>query len=249
MVILFLLLVAMTFTGTRVGLKRKTYAAFADEHSLVIGSLLGLQGLLLAFTFAMAGSRFETRHDAVIEETASIRRAVLAADLFGPSERQQFRKDLRGYLESRIQYFESGLDQQSLDANKERGRLLFLRLWNQAVHLPRGPGHEVAAGQMIEALQLVINAMEARHAAFQARVPDPIVYMLFALSVATAFFAGYAGVGRRKRDWMAILLFHFLVVMVIFITLDMDRPRSGLITVIDVHELTVNLRLFFRETE
>lgn len=51
--------------------------------------------------------------------------------------------------------------------------------------------------------------------------------------------------GKIKSDWLAITIFHFLVVMVIFITLDLDRPRRGLIQVTDMYEMVLDIRHFF----
>ncbi len=187
-------MLASTYFGKRVGIHRKIYAASADQHSVVIGSLLALQGLLLAFTFAMAGSRFEARRQAIVEEAAAIRSALLLTDGFEAAERNAIRKDIKNYLEVRINYFEAGVDQERILATKTQSRRLVQRMWRRAVSIPvQSQSHQLASEQMLTALLELLKAQEARHAAVRARVPDPIVYMLFILSIATAFFAGYAG--------------------------------------------------------
>ncbi|MBC5772742.1 hypothetical protein H8S95_01590 [Pontibacter sp. KCTC 32443] len=247
MLLLFVMLVVATYVGMHVGLIRKPYATATDEHSVVIASVLGLQGLLLAFTFAMAGSRFEARRQSISDENTGIRTVIMMADLYEPAERQEFRKEIKAYLDTRIKYYEMDFKPTLLAATREKSRLLILTIWKRAVRLSRNPDNQLASEQMIPALHELLKVQEARHTAVRDRVPDPIVYMLFILSLATAFFAGYAGIGRKRRDWLAILIFHFLVAIVIYITLVLDRPRRGIIKLNDMHQMTVELRKFYKE--
>lgn len=249
MLLLFSMLLVATFVGMRIGMLRKTYATATDEHSVVIASVLGLQGLILAFTFAMAGSRFEARRQSISEENIGIRTVIMIADLYEPAERKEFRKEIMAYLETRIKYYEMGFTPTLLAVTREKSRLLILTIWKRAVRLSHNPDNQLASEQMIPALHELLKVQEARHTAVRDRVPDPIVYMLFTLSLATAFFAGYAGIGRKRRDWLSIIIFHFLVVMVIYITLVLDRPRRGIIKLNDMHEITLELRKFYKQTE
>jgi hypothetical protein len=61
------------------------------------------------------------------------------------------------------------------------------------------------------------------------RGTDPIVSMLFALALLSSFFIGYYS---SRSGWFDLLIafgFCLLSAMVIYITLDLDRSRSGLI--------------------
>jgi hypothetical protein len=249
MVLLFGMLLAATYVGMRIGLIRKPYATDTDEHSVVMASVIGLQGLILAFTFAMSGSRFEARRQSISEENIGIRAVIVLVNLYEPADRQEFRKELDAYLEIRIKYYEMGFDPPRLAATREKSRLLIMPMIKRAIRLSGNPGNQLASEQMIPALLELLKVQEARHTAVRDRVPDPIVYMLFILSVATAFFAGYGGIGRKRIDWLAIFVFHFLVIMVIYITLVLDRPRRGIIKLNDLHELTVDLRRFNQQSE
>ena len=74
------------------------------------------------------------------------------------------------------------------------------------------------------------------------RVPDSIVVMLFLLSLAAAFYAGYAGAARGSIDWLVLVGFSLLICLVIFITLDLDRPGRGLIRLRMAEQAMVDLR-------
>jgi hypothetical protein len=249
MMLLFGVLLAMTYIGMRTGLIRKPLSTEFDEHSGVIASVIGLQGLILAFTFAMSGSRYEVRRQSISEENIGIRAVIVMVNLYEPADRQEFRKEIEAYLETRIKYYEMDFDPALLAATREKSRLLILPIIKRAILLSRNPDNQLASEQMIPALLELLKVQEARHTAVRDRVPDPIVYMLFILSVATAFFAGYGGIGRKGIDWLAIFIFHFLVVMVIYITLVLDRPRRGIIKLNDMHELTLELRKFYQQAK
>ena len=235
--VLFGLLLVFTGLGLRVGKWRSAYATSTDEQSVAVASLLALQGLLLAFTFAMAGTRFEARREAIVDVATSLHTAI---------ERQGFRQDLRYYLESRIEFAEAPRQRAAIAAALAHSEVYAYRLWARTVRLAPNPEHQIATEQMIAALNAVFEHALARQASMRARVPDPIVYLLFIISLATAFFTGYIGTNRRNFDWLAVGIFHLLVGLVIYITLDLDRPRRGLIRTTDMLEMLTELRQQFR---
>lgn len=240
--LLFGALILFTGIGFRVGKWRSAYATATDEQSVAVASLLALQGLLLAFTFAMAGTRFEARREAIVDVATSLHTAILRADLYPAAERQGFRHDLSQYLESRINYSEAPRQAAAIAAALAQSEVYAHRLWARVVRLSPEPEHQIATEQMIAALNAVFEHALARQASLRARVPDPIVYMLFIISLATAFFTGYVGTNRRNFDWLAVAIFHLLVGLVIYITLDLDRPRRGLIRTTDMLEMLTELR-------
>ncbi|WP_143164008.1 bestrophin-like domain [Hymenobacter daecheongensis] len=244
-VILFCFLLIFTAIGVRVGRKRKSFAP-VNEQSVPVASLLALQGLLLAFTFAMAGTRFEARRTAIVDEAKAINTVIQRVDLYEPTQRQAFRRDLNHYLEARLQYSTAPFDKAVTDTALRRSARYGRRLWARTMLLAPNLNNQIATEQMVTGLNTMFEQAIARQAARRARVPDPIVYMLFIMSLATAFFTGYTSANRHKVDWLAVGAFHFLVAMVIYITLDLDRPRRGLIRVSDMNELMLDLRQVFR---
>ena len=73
--------------GRRIGIRRitnDTEGARAGTGA-VEGAVFGLLGLLIAFTFSGAASRFDTRRQLIVEETNVIGTAYLRLDLL-PSD-------------------------------------------------------------------------------------------------------------------------------------------------------------------
>lgn len=95
--VLFLLMLAVHWAGLRLRLLRRRQRPDEEINgaSTIEGSLLGLLALLLAFTFSMANERYDTRRAVIIQEANAIGTAVLRADLYPDTTRQQFRADFR----------------------------------------------------------------------------------------------------------------------------------------------------------
>lgn len=57
-----------------------------------------------------------------------------------------------------------------------------------------------------------------------------VFIMLFVLPLASALLAGYGMVGK-SRSWLHILCFALVIAVTVFVTLDLEYPRLGLIRV------------------
>jgi hypothetical protein len=245
--ILFGLLLLATAAGLWEGRRRKPYATATNEQSVAVASLLALQGLLLAFSFSMAGARFEARRDALVALSASFRTAVLRTSLYPEPERMGLRRELRGYLEARIAFCEAPYDSVLIKRTLVRADTAIGRVWRRVARLAPNPRYELATDKMVDALGEVTTNGIVRQASLRAHVPDAIVYMLFVIALVTAFFSGYVSANRARFDWLAVITFHALVTLVIFVTLDLDRPRRGIIRLTDVQEILVDQRRLFLE--
>lgn len=112
-----------------------------------------------------------------------------------------------------------------------------------ARHQPR---YALATDKMVDALSDVTTNGIVRQASLRAHVPDAIVYMLFMIALTTAFFSGYVSANRTRFDWLAVITFHLMVTLVIYVTLDLDRPRRGIVRPTDVQEILVEQRHLFQ---
>src|SRR5688572_171592 len=71
----------------------------------VEGSVFGLLGLLIAFTFSGAASRFDARRQLIVEETNHIGTAWLRLDLLAANEQPELRELFRRYMDSRLETY------------------------------------------------------------------------------------------------------------------------------------------------
>lgn len=223
--VLFIVMICMVWVGS-VFRKRR---GKETSPSAIEGSLLGLLGLLLAFTFSMSASRYDARKAIIIDEANDIGTAILRSDLYSDSLRKEFRKNFTDYVKARIDYYDAGRDSQLISQAKQRTNDFSILLWSRAATASKDPKNLAATNQMIPALNDMIDATTLREAAGKGRVPDSIVLLLFVLSIACSFFAGYTIPSNEKLEKITILGFILLTVIVIYVILDLDRPRRGII--------------------
>jgi hypothetical protein len=225
---------------------RKKRKLETDDAGLgaVEGALLGLLALLLGFTFSLSNSRYDSRLKVIIEEANDIGTAILRADLYPDSIRNAMRAEFKNYVETRIEFFEAGKDLPRVMAAMDSTTAIQNRLWNIAATLGRDRDNLHRTAQMIPALNAMIDVTTTRAALTLAKVPDLILFLLFLLCFTSSFMLGYSkGI---KNDWIVTIIFSLMIGITIFTILDLDRPRSGVITMDGVNDNIRLLRTMFK---
>src|SRR5262245_48849035 len=104
-----------------------------EEKESPVGGLvagtLGLLAFMLAFTFGLAGSRFEERRQVVLSEANAIGTSYLRAEMLPEPMRTEVKNLLREYVDVRLE----GVQQGKLDQAMAKSEELHARLWAQAV--------------------------------------------------------------------------------------------------------------------
>lgn len=225
-IILFFSMLTAIWIGYKIGLKKtKT----DNKNSEISSSLLGLLALILGFTFAMAGSRYENRKNNLIDEANCIGTAILRSDIYPDSLKNEFKKDFEAYLNSRRDYYLLDNDEVKLTASLKQSAVASERLWNRATFFAKDKNYFIQSNMMIPALNQMFDSASTSNMVLNSKVPETIVYLLLAFSVIISFFIGYNSGLEKKINTKFITGFCFLICIVIFITLDLDRPRRGLI--------------------
>lgn len=121
--LLFAGMPASAMIGHRVG--RRLHRGDPDAKKLSTGvvdaAILSLLGLLTAFTFSSAYSRYETRRQLVVDEANAIGTAYLRVDLLPASAQPVMRDMFRGYVNLRAELWRVLPDPDIALAEYERG--------------------------------------------------------------------------------------------------------------------------------
>lgn len=232
--VLFVVLVAATELGYRLGLRFATSTADGTKSQIntIQGSLLGVLALLLGFTFSLSLQRFDSRSEAVIAEANAIGTTILRASLLPESVRANSQDLLSKYLDQRIRAGTIPLNRPDERSAllAESGRILDA-LWRNVERAAAEDGSPVRTGLFVQALNQMIDAYGARDAALKRHVPEPALFLMFMAFVLTASLVGYAaGVSGQRTSFPTYILVT-LVACLVFIVIDLDRPRRGLIEV------------------
>lgn len=229
--ILALLLIALE-AGFVMGRRTTTDpdARAGGQVGVVQGAILGLLGLLLAFTFGAAGGRFLERQDLIVQEANAIGTAYLRADLLDEPHKSELRAALQRYTEHRIGVsgrLRKGVDPATL-AEVER---LHARIWDAAIAGVTAKSSAIMG--VLLPVNEVIDLHATRLAAGKKRLPPIIMALLMTCSALAVGVTGYAcGMGGRRRAPLTVAL-AILIGGALWITVDLDSPRAGLLQLSD----------------
>lgn len=225
-IILFFLMLTSIWAGYKIGLKKTKND---NKNSEISSSLLGLLALILGFTFAMAGSRYENRKNNLIDEANCIGTAILRSDIYPDSLKNEFKKDFETYVNSRKDYYLLEKDEEKLNNSLKQSAVVSGKLWNRAAFYAKDKDYFIQSNMMLPALNAMFDSASKSNMVLNSKVPETIVYLMLAFSIIISFFIGYNSGLEKKINTKFITGFCFLICIVIFITLDLDRPRRGLI--------------------
>ncbi len=217
-----------------------------DSIGTIEGSMLGLLGLLLAFSFGIASSKFESRRAIIAEEANSIGTALLRCDLYPDSIRNILRKDFREYVEARVDYYNAGDDEDLIKKSLGKANIYSTKLWKVVTQEGQNPQNLVRTAQMIPALNAMIDIVSARNSGRQAKVPPIILNVLLILTLTSGFLSGYGNKAKR-RNMVLIYGFALMTAMALYLVMELDRPRRGVINLDVAQKNITDLRNQFVE--
>jgi hypothetical protein len=96
--------------------------------------------------------------------------------------------------------------------------------------------------QLVPALNAMIDITTTRVAVTQFHPPRIVFVMLAALSLIAAMLAGYQMSTAARRSWFHVALFVITFTLAIYVILDLEYPRLGLIRVDAADALLKDLR-------
>ena len=209
------------------------------------GTLLGLLALLLAFTFGMSNSRFDTRRQLIVEEANDIGTVILRTDMYPDSVRQLLRANLKEYVEARIAFGQVGMNQEKIVEYYLKADSIGKEVWSVTASYAKVDNITTRTSELVPALNAMIDITTTRRAAGEATIPDSIMYFLFILCFCSAFLLGYDSKG--KIDWIVLMGLAVMLSSTVFTIIDLDRPRSGLINMDRPTQKIIELREMFEQ--
>jgi len=226
--------------GHRLGVAeyKRNPSAAGKGVSAIDGAIFALFGLLLAFTFSGAASRFENRRDLVVQEVNAISTAYLRLELLQKPDQTKLKPLFRTYVESRIKTYQliaQGTDVAMIEF--ARSQDLQNEIWHTATAASTKTGNPAVMSLVLAPINEMIDITTTRLAATRAHPPLVIYGLLFAFAIASSLLAGYSASFSKEHHWLHKVLFAICITGTIYATLDMEYPRLGLIRsdAMDIH--------------
>lgn len=231
---LLVLMTGFLYAGYRLGQRSsiKQCEQCKEQITTVQSSLLGLLALMLGFAFSIALDRFNTRSEAVIQEANAIGTAYLRISLLPESIQSETQLHFQRYLALRLE--ESALsltDQQSREHLLSSAASLQQALWDKATIYAKQDPNPVTSGLYLQALNDMFDAYSSRLAELERHIPELVLLMLYAAFLVCGAMIGYTSGLSNNRPSKAVYLMMMVVALLMYLVIDLDRPRRGLIQV------------------
>ncbi len=201
------------------------------ETGYAASAAVSLLALLVSFTFSVALNRYDTRRDMVVEEAAAIGMVWQRAKLLREPSRGTVEATLRRYVDIRLDYFQRAHQTDRTRPADAAGRTLRLSLWDVADAMNAKNTEPVITRALIDALTRMDDAATRRESIAREHIPLLVIDMLVVFSLIAAAILGYTGGAHGRLTRTANWAFFVLVTLAIGLVLDLDRPRTGLVTV------------------
>jgi hypothetical protein len=209
--------------GRRVGPRDE---AFDRQLGIVRNGSFALVAFLIGFAFSGAASRYVERLDVIVKEANALGTAWLRADTLPEPSRGQLKSALRDYATDRV----DALRKDAVDpvlAHIGKAGEFHARIWKAGLDGTRD--NPQLALLVLPALNDVIDLHTTHLSASKRHLPVAIlVGLLVTVGVSLGLAAfGHGQVGRR---FAALdLLYGVMMAAALWMTIDLDYPRYGLI--------------------
>lgn len=229
--LLFLAMLTSMDVGYRVGHRRKL--GNAETSIEVIGTVdaavFGLLGLILAFTFSGASDRLIVRRAQIVQEANAIGTAYLRLDVLPPSEQPVIRNQFRQYLELRIEAFDKIQNEAASNRALQESERLQREIWSRSAAACGTQQRTDTCLLLLPALNEMIDITTTRKMAAKTHAPTIIMSLLLILSLCATMLCGFAMSRQDNRSILHMVLLSLVIACSVYVVLDLDYPRAGLI--------------------
>jgi len=200
-----------------------------DAASKLNDAILALLGLLLAFTFSMSLGKHEVRRQMVVAEGNAVGDFYTCVSLLDEPKRGQLQLVLQNYVRQRLEFASPKSDEAALQRHLADVRDMHNQMQLLVSDAVR-EGTPVAV-PLVNTFNDVTSNHAARLAALRDRLPAPVVAVLFLSAALSMALLGWQHGQERKLYRFATCAFTILISMVFWVTLDLNQPQKGMITV------------------
>ncbi|NTU45519.1 MAG: DUF4239 domain-containing protein [Chlorobiaceae bacterium] len=249
---LFCGMMLSTEIGRRIGQRtlHRNPDGLAKGIGPVEGAVFGLLGLIIAFTFAGAESRFEHRRQLITEEANAIGTAYLRMDLLSPDAQPELKDLFRRYLDTRLAVYRNVEDAAATKATLEKSAVLQAEIWKKSVADCERPGAAKHAGILaLASLNTMIDITTTRATSQIDHPPIVILLLFFSLSLIGSLLVGYNMSVNERRHWLHPVAFAAIISLTVFVILDLEFPRRGLVRVDLADKPLIELRQSILESQ
>lgn len=201
-----------------------------------------LFGLLLGFTFSGAASRFDHRRELASQQVTAITTAWQRVDALPAEAQPPVRSGFQTYVDALIAMNQS--EPRSADALREPAAVTRARedVWTRSVAASLTDRGEKARMLLLPSLNEMFAVAQSERLARRIHSPALIFLMLAISALVSGVFVGYALGSSQRRNWMYMLGSAATVAVAMYVIIELEYPRLGLLRADSIDQALVELR-------
>lgn len=206
------------------------------------GSIFGLMGLLIAFTFTGAANRFHDRRELITQHVNAIGTAWLRLDLLPDQDRDKARGHFRRYLDTVLETSRDLSNEKSSMASLARLNAIQQEIWDHLVDVTKRDRSLPLAQAVLPPANEMFDLGNSRLLASRQHPPIAVFAMLGALVLVSGLFAGFGMAKSDHQSPLHVIGFATIMALSIYLILDIEFPRLGLIRIDAFDQALIELR-------
>jgi hypothetical protein len=231
-------MIGLAHLGRRVGARHLASAGPEDQGlGLIETGIVTLFGFLVALVFSAAVIRFQERRTLILQEAQITSTAYSRLDLLPEAPRRELQALFRAYVQARLEAYRDIKSIEALETELAAAERIGSDIWRRAAAAGRDRESAHFAVVVLPPINEMLDVATARRAALRVHPPAPIYVLLLVLAALSAYLSGFPMARGKRLSWSHVIAFAAATGLMIFLTLDIENPRFGLIRVDDSDRL------------
>ncbi|HEV8496751.1 MAG TPA: hypothetical protein VGQ56_07820 [Gemmatimonadaceae bacterium] len=205
---------------------------------VVDGVVSAVLALLLGFVFSGAMARFDQRRQLIVQQAIAIRTAWQRVDSLPPDAQAEIRTNFRRFVDALLASYEDPAGSAPAAAITRAQE----EVWSRSVAACVAPDGERARMLVLPSLNEMFAAVERERLARRIHPPAVISVMLALMSLLAALVAGFTMANSGTHKWLLDVAVAAIVSLVIYVIVQIEYPRLGLVRVDPFDRALVELR-------
>lgn len=196
--------------------------------ALIDEACLAILGLLLAFCFAAAYGKLDTRDERIVADANALRTLHFRCQSLPQPQREQLQPLVIESVRQRLIISEGKLDAPGLRAMDGRIRVTEGEILALVSRFAQDSQTADLGASLVDACLELVESHEARLAAAMDHIPMSVIALMIFVASISAYLMGRseAETGRLRRRTVMLIL---IVSAIVQVTMDLEQPLRGFI--------------------
>jgi hypothetical protein len=192
----------------------------------LIGAILGLMALVIAFTFSGAAGRMDQRERLIAAETSAITSAYGALRYISPSDQETLKPLFRTFVSERADLYKNVADFESFNRQQKKIDTIINQIQDAAylASLKVSAEARPLATEFVKLVNTMGSAYSGQLQAMWFHPPRIIWLTLILLILIGSFLAGYKMGVTQRRERLLSFMFAALISCAIYLILSLEFP-------------------------